>query len=83
MLVIINVVIIIVGFGLVIKDIFDVVGQIVDVVQKNFNVYGFIKFSQVLVDSFCFVGEVIGINLFVGIIVLVDLVIELQVFKGN
>lgn len=28
-------------------------------------------------DSFCFVGEVIGINLFVGIIVLVDLVIEL------
>ncbi|KJX75931.1 Stk1 family PASTA domain-containing Ser/Thr kinase [Mycobacterium lepromatosis] len=78
-----NVITIIVGAGPETKQIPDVTGQIVEVAQKNLNVYGFTKFSQALMDSPRPTGEVIGTNPSKGATVPMDSVIELQVSKGN
>ncbi|MFY2859228.1 Stk1 family PASTA domain-containing Ser/Thr kinase [Mycobacterium sp. THU-M104] len=78
-----NVVTVIVGSGPETKQVPDVAGQTVDVAQKNLNVYGFAKFSQVEVDSPRPAGEVVGTNPPKDTAVPVDSVIELQVSKGN
>ncbi len=78
-----NVITVIVGSGPETKQVPDVAGQTVDVAQKNLNVYGFSKFSEVSVDSPRPAGEVIGTNPAVGQTVPVDSVVEIQVSKGN
>lgn len=78
-----NVITVIVGSGPETKPVPPVIGQTVDVAQKNLTVYGFSKFSQTQVDSMRPAGEVIGTNPPSGQTVPVDSVIELQVSKGN
>jgi serine/threonine-protein kinase len=78
-----NVITIIVGSGPETKQIPDVVGQTVDLAQKNLTVYGFTKFSQSSVDSPKPAGDVISTNPPAGTTVPVDSIIELQVSKGN
>ncbi len=78
-----NEITIIVGTGPATKQIPDVVGQTVDIAQKNLDVYGFTKISQTPVDSPRPAGDVLGINPPAGATVPLDSVIELQVSKGN
>ena len=78
-----NEITIIVGTGPVTKQVPDVVGQTVDLAQRNLSVYGFTKVSQALVDSPRPAGDVIGSNPPAGATVPLDSVIELQVSKGN
>ncbi|MDT5174891.1 MAG: eukaryotic-like serine/threonine-protein kinase, partial [Mycobacterium sp.] len=78
-----NVITIIVGSGPETKQIPDVVGQNVDLAQKNLTVYGFTKFSQSSVDSPKPAGDVISTNPPAGTTVPVDSIVELQVSKGN
>jgi serine/threonine-protein kinase len=60
-----------------------VVGQTVDLAQRNLSVYGFTKVSQTPVDSTRPAGDVIGTTPPAGATVPLDSVIELQVSKGN
>jgi serine/threonine-protein kinase len=78
-----NEIIIIVGSGPETKQIPNVIGQTIDLAQKNLTVYGFSKFSQASVDSPRPAGEVLGINPPAGATVPLDSVIELAVSKGN
>jgi beta-lactam-binding protein with PASTA domain/predicted Ser/Thr protein kinase len=78
-----NEITIIVGTGPATKQVPDVVGQTVDIAQKNLGVYGFTKVSQTLVDSPRPAGDVLGANPPAGATVPLDSVIELQVSKGN
>jgi beta-lactam-binding protein with PASTA domain/predicted Ser/Thr protein kinase len=78
-----NEIAVIVGSGPSTKEVPDVVGQTVDLAQKNLTVYGFSKFSQAAVDSSRPAGDVIGTNPPAGATAPVDSVIEIQVSKGN
>ncbi len=78
-----NEITIVVGTGPATKQIPDVVGQTVDIAQKNLGVYGFTKISQTPVDSLRPAGDVLGCNPPAGATVPLDSVIELQVSKGN
>jgi len=78
-----NEITIIVGTGPATKQVPDVVGQTVDIAQKNLDVYGFTKISQTPVDSLRPAGDVLGSNPPAGAMVPLDSVIELQVSKGN
>ncbi len=78
-----NEITIIVGTGPATKQIPDVVGQTVDIAQRNLGVYGFTKISQTPVDSPRPAGDVLGSNPPAGATVPLDSVIELQVSKGN
>jgi serine/threonine-protein kinase len=78
-----NEIAVIVGSGPSTKEVPDVVGQTIDLAQKNLAVYGFSKFSQAAVDSSRPAGDVIGTNPPAGATAPVDSVIEVQVSKGN
>ncbi|HYB39800.1 MAG TPA: Stk1 family PASTA domain-containing Ser/Thr kinase [Mycobacterium sp.] len=78
-----NEITIIVGSGPETKQIPDVVGQTIELAQKNLTVYGFTKFSQASVDSTRPAGDVLSTNPPPGATVPLDSVIELQVSKGN
>ncbi len=78
-----NEITIVVGTGPETKQVPNVVGQNVDIAQKNLGVYGFTKISQALVDSPRPAGDVLGMNPPAGATVPLDSVIELQVSRGN
>ncbi len=78
-----NEITIVVGTGPATKQVPDVVGQTVDVAEKNLNVYGFTQVSQAMVDSPRPAGYVLGSNPPAGATVPLDSVVELQVSKGN
>jgi beta-lactam-binding protein with PASTA domain len=78
-----NEIVVIVGTGPATKQVPNVVGQTVELAQKNLTVYGFTKVTEVQVDSSRPAGEVVGTNPAPDATVSVDTVIELQVSKGN
>ncbi len=78
-----NEIVIVVGTGPETKPLPDVVGQTVELAQKNLSVYGFTKFTQVEVDSTRSAGEVVGTSPPAGETVPVDAVVELRVSRGN
>ncbi|OBJ68166.1 Stk1 family PASTA domain-containing Ser/Thr kinase [Mycobacterium sp. 1274756.6] len=74
---------VIIGTGPEMKDVPDVSGQTVESAQKNLDVHGFTKVTEVSVDSPRPAGEVVGTNPAAGTSTAVDTVIELQVSRGN
>jgi serine/threonine-protein kinase len=78
-----NEITVIVGSGPPTKQVPDVTGQNVALSQRNLNVYGFSKVSQVSADSTHSTVEVLFTNPPAGVTASLDSVIELHVSKGN
>ncbi|WP_046315011.1 Stk1 family PASTA domain-containing Ser/Thr kinase [Mycobacterium sp. UM_Kg1] len=78
-----NEIIIVIGSGPATKPLPDVIGQTLEVAQKNLTVYGFTKITEVTVDSPRPAGEVIATSPPSGEAIPLDAVIELRVSRGN
>ncbi|OMC17481.1 serine/threonine protein kinase [Mycolicibacter heraklionensis] len=78
-----NEIIIVIGSGPATKPVPDVIGQTVELAQKNLTVYGFTKITEVTADSPRPAGEVIATSPPSGETAPLDSVIELRVSRGN